>query len=141
MVEKAFYLKAMGIERWRLRGKMPTPCFYRFELFEGDLPVGLLVADVVHQSEAEQKLVLAIAKSTKKIFSDTINTVEALSFSPSCKVIISLGDRCVKQLTQINCPLVVSYSPAELLADPSRKAETWQAIKKAMALMDDVSGP
>ena len=135
MGEQAFYLTAMGIERWRLRDPMPTSSFYRLELFEGELPVGLLVADVVDQNEAEQKLVFAIAKSTKKIFSETINTVKTISFSPACKVIISLGDRCAKQLTKISCPLLVSYSPAELLADPTRKAETWAVVKKAMALM------
>ncbi len=130
------YLKAMGILQWRLRGVKAAFYCYAFYAEAQEQPVSYLLADVGDAS-AEQALVLAIAKAVQKKFVG--ECVQALNFSDllQTRVLILLGERVKKVVTTVmgSHPMVVSYSPAELLANPRLKAKTWEAIKKAIQLM------
>lgn len=132
------YLQTIGILQWRLRGEKPV-IFYRYEFYaEGQTqPIGLMLADARLCNEAEQQLVEAIAKAVKKKFIGKPVTELNLASLAHTGVIILLGKTVAALATEklAGHQQIISYSPAELLANPNLKAKTWEQIKKAMQMM------
>lgn len=137
------YLRAMGIDVWRLR-QPHAPAFYSFTLSLRKQPVGMLLADAVLHSEEERKLVEAIANSTQMSVVGGLKTGNpSIDMIPhQVKVLILLGKRVEQFIVpqwdlKNNCSIIKSYSLAQLLADKKLKAVTWKALKKAIHLMNN----
>lgn len=142
---KKRYLQAMGVERWRLRAPDAVRAYYCYTFFNSNQqPVGLLMADVTVQDKVELDLAEAIVKATR------LKVVEGLQPAETANVLILLGPKVIDFFFQNgatvdelrgkvhkleNYSTVVSYSPAQLLANKSLKAETWRDLKVAMKLM------
>lgn len=132
------YLQIMGISQWRLRA-ITAAIYYRYAFYEdgGSQPIAYLLADATLANAAEQQLVEAIAKAIKKKFiGEQVTDFNFTDFTPT-RVMILLGEQVIKIITPAmgNHPVVRSYSPADLLANPSLKAKTWEEIQKAMKIM------
>ncbi len=149
-MQKNDYLSLLGIERWCLREAPAQLGYYRIELKDRESPVGVILADVVENSDEEAQLVLAIAKSTNKTTAPGLQRVDEIQLSHSYRAIILLGERVAQLILQSaesieqmqdrdhsieNGPVVVSYSPAELLKNKNLKAATWKAIQKAIKFL------
>ncbi|WP_423062559.1 hypothetical protein [Candidiatus Paracoxiella cheracis] len=142
---KECYLHAMGVETWRLRAPQAMRAYYCYTLFDAEKnPVCLLMADVTVQDEVELNLVQAIAKATR------LHVVEGLQPAESANVLILLGPQVAALFFQNddgvealrgkvhqleNYSVIVSYSPAQLLADKSLKAATWKDVQTAMGIL------
>lgn len=136
MTSSESYLELLGIPVWRLRVEKPLAC-YRYEFYDdtGSQPVGLLFADASPGDAAEKQLVEAIVKATKKRAVGSVENEIKLGDITQARVIVLLGNEVAKKLQAGQCPLIQSYSPAELLANPSLKAAAWESLKKAMQMM------
>lgn len=136
------YLKLMGIDVWRVR------TFHSFDYYCYSLRnlknrvVGILLADAIVRSNAENQLVEKIAKATKKQVSKGLRfKPELLNQNdlnePKKCVIILLGSRVAQLFSHFNpSRTIVSYAPAELLRDTTLKVKTWNDLKEAMRLME-----
>jgi hypothetical protein len=131
------YLQMMGISTWRLRAVNAANYYcYQFYNDEELQPIGLMLA-VNLVNDAEKQLVDAIAKAVKKRFvSECVATLNFADFT-QIRVVILLGEQLAETVTASvgELPIIVSYSPAELLANPNLKAKTWEEIKKAIRMM------
>lgn len=133
------YLQTIGIVSWRSRlVSNENPTCYRYELYDNERQVGLLIADAILHTAEEQKLIEAIAAATKK------RTVGGLRQSDSSllnekTVVIALGSQVSRWLRSrvelSSFQFIESFSPAELLTDSRLKVQVWNAIKQALKLM------
>jgi len=146
------YLQIMGIPVWRLRTGVPakpitpTPCYY-YEFYNDTQkqPICLLFADAKLAEDsisAEKQLVNAIAKSIQKKFSEKLSDDAVTEIKSGAlihtRVIILLGERVSTVIRSLigQCPVVVSYSPAEILANEKLKANVWKEIKTAIKIIE-----
>ncbi|WP_267256608.1 uracil-DNA glycosylase family protein [Coxiella endosymbiont of Ornithodoros maritimus] len=131
------YLQLMGIDVWRLRTPVSNH-YYHYDLLDTqDRQVGVLLADAVLKDEKESQLVEKIAKATKKQIRGGLREGAPNSEKLEKSVIILLGNHVTQSFSQVNFPqIITSYSPAELLRDGDLKPKTWDALKKAIRLME-----
>ncbi|AAO90334.1 hypothetical protein [Coxiella burnetii] len=131
------YLQLMGIDVWRLRTPVSNH-YYHYDLLDTqDRQVGVLLADAVLKDEKESQLVEKIAKATKKQIRGGLKEGRPNPEKLGQCVIILLGNRVTQSFSQVNFPqIITSHSPAELLRDGDLKPKTWNALKKAMQLME-----
>lgn len=155
MSDKTAHLDAMGIERWRLRDPSSDVeealSAYCIRLFDQAQCVGVLLAEGVLQTEAEANLVQAMAKATAYVtegaWESSLPPLSELA-QPGVMLVLGAGlassllhqegevSDLRKQVYQRDrCSVIMTYSPAELLADTSLKALAWHDIKQAMQLM------
>lgn len=142
---KERYLQAMGVETWRLRAPHAVRAYYCYTLCDTQQqPLALLMADVTVRDDIELNLVEAIAKATR------LNVIEGLQPTASADVLILLGPQVVELFFQQDVgvehlrgkvqqlesyKVIVSYSPAQLLADKSLKAAAWRDVQMAMGAL------
>ena len=129
------YLTNMGIERWTLRSAIPStlPAGYAYELWHQQQRIGILFAAAAHEDAAiEQlltKMIVAIRCQPQGGWysqQPDYRDLEDLRF------IITLGDDFE---VRENVQHIHSYSPAQLLAQPSLKAETWKSLQAVFTLL------
>ena len=131
------YLQLMGIDVWRLRTPVSNHYYHYGLLDTRDRQVGVLLADAVLKDEKESQLVEKIAKATKKRIRGGLREGTPNSEEFEQSVIILLGNRVTQSFSQANFPqIITSYSPVELLRDGDLKPKTWDALKKAIRLME-----
>ncbi|QTS84091.1 hypothetical protein [Coxiella endosymbiont of Amblyomma nuttalli] len=134
---KRNYLQLMDIDVWQVR-TFPSMNYYCYSLYNlKNRLVGVLLADAIVRNDAENQLIKNIAKATRRQVCEGFR-LKLLNHNDlkEC-IMILLGSR-VSQLFSHFDPLrmIVSYAPAELLRDATLKVKTWNALKKAMRLME-----
>ena len=138
------YLKAMGIEVWHWRKSTdPMPesslsgYFYELSNVSSEVKtifIAKATADIT-QRNAEQALLVAMAKAMKlSAMGQWYSILPSMSDLPLQMTKIIFGEPLARALSLFangkDC--FVSYSPAELLANPSLKHITWKTLQQAM---------
>jgi len=143
------YLQAMGIESWRLRESLNTASFsddkqkmisgFYFSLQDSGANERVaFIAEAAKPSmrEEEEALLHAMAKAMKLTavggFQDDVKA--CLSSPPSFVVVLGESLLCALSLT-VSDQVVVTHTPAQLLANPALKRETWAVLQRVMAAL------
>lgn len=111
MLNKAYYLEAMGIQRWLVRSH--PAAYYCYRLSSEKQPVAYLVTPALLQTSDEAELMEKIAKAT------------GLNYEAS--VVSDLPDTGLLKLIHLR------HSPAEMIDDPSLKRAVWDALRSALS--------
>lgn len=142
---RSHYLKMMDITEWRLKASQPVLSGYYYEL-TSDLPQkNYLLADLDSQNEAQEQTLLSnITKALNfqmKGGSFALNNL-VLQFDTTARIIVmgknvhewvkkNLNSELKKGIQKLSTQIIlVTYSPAELLASPSLKAEVWRDLQQ-----------
>lgn len=126
--EKLAHLKAMGIEVWCDRASQQGEPFSFYGLSLGGQRPILILADLDPFKCAEEEALLeAIAKALGFEAKARRLVLEELDSLLSGQILIVMGDKLAQCLSGKS--FILTYAPAQLLAEPKLKAKTWQAIR------------
>ena len=132
------YLKTMGIETWTLRdnASVSLPACYAYELFADDQPVGLMIAQAAVADAAIEELLHKMMAALKCRWQGQWYEVQPdCSEMADLRFVIVLGDGFETEVFEI--PVIQSYAPLHLLAEPKLKADTWKSMQAVFPLIAD----
>ena len=130
------HLKVMGIDTWTLRQQESSilPACYAYQLFHQDELVGLLFATAIVADNAIETLLQKMMTALKCEWQG-----QWFSVQPDCsdlvnlRFVVALGDGL--DLQNFAMPIIQSYSPQKLMAEPKLKSETWQSLQAVFSLL------
>lgn len=148
MLSKEKMLKAMGIQSWSLRVKLPLKsqpvaapnvtveqsvfCYcYRWE--KGGVVIANMLAEYGSGNLEESNLVAAIAKALPWPSSGECKSLDAQEWKIP---LVVLGESLAVQLgVAKNESVWVTHSPAAMLADPSLKRAAWGQLQELKSIL------
>lgn len=136
---RQYYLNAMGIEQWVLRGAQVSsvPCYSLQLMRDGNL-VGVLLAEAPQKNKKVAELLQNICRALKvNIRAEWFSCTPDLSgVIPHCRFVILMGEFSDSFDSK---HVIKTHSPERLLSEPTLKRETWDDLQQALSLMPEAA--